>query len=195
MEDIKMKKLLSIVLALTMTLSLAACGSKAPAEETVPAQQLPGSALEILETIWADYSDEEKFAVIGGDMSSPVDGAPGSYNIADENITYNLLIPADQIPNITEAASMIHMMNANTFTCGVFKLAEGVDAAAFAETMRQAVQGNQWMCGFPETLHIGNFGNAYILVAFGVNDAMNPFNEHLAAVYPDAVVIVNESIA
>lgn len=191
-----MKKLLSIVLALAMALGLAACGSNsAPAEETVPAQQLPGSALEILETIWAGYSDEEKFSVIGGDLGNPVDGAPGSYNIADENITYNLLIPADQIPNITEAASMIHMMNANTFTCGVFKLADGVTAADFGTAMKDAIQSNQWMCGFPDSLLVCSFGDTYVLAAFGVSDAMTPFEQHLTAAYPGMETIANEPIA
>ena len=191
-----MKKILSLVLVLAMALSLAACGKKAEATETtgIPAQEMPASALEVLETIWADYAEDEKFAVIGGSMAAPVDGAPGSYDIADENITYNLLIPAEQLGNVTEAASMIHMMNANTFTCGVFKLAEGVSAADFGTAMKEAVMGNQWMCGFPETLLIRNFGDVYVLVAFGVNDAMTPFEKHMSSVYPGFETITNEPI-
>ena len=191
-----MKKILSLVLVLAMALSLAACGKKAEPVETtgVPAQQMPASALEVLETIWADYADDEKFAVIGGSMAAPVDGAPGSYDIADENISYNLLIPAEQLANVTEAASMIHMMNANTFTCGVFKLAGGVSAADFGAAMQEAVMGNQWMCGFPETLLVRSFGDVYVLVAFGVNDAMNPFIQHMDNVYPGFETLVNEPI-
>ena len=139
-----MKKIVSIILALTMAFAMTACGGNAAEETTVPAQQMPGSALEILENIWADYAEEEKFAVIGGGMGAPVDGAPGSYDIADENITYNLLIPAEQLANVTEAASMIHMMNPNTFTGAVYKLAEGVSAADFGNAMKEAILGNQW---------------------------------------------------
>ena len=190
-----MKKVLSAILALTMILSLTACGGKTAAETTAPAVEAPASALEILETVWADYAEEEKFAVIGGSMTAPVDGAPGSYDITDENITYNLLIPADQLENVTEAASMIHMMNANTFTGAAYRLADGVSAADFGAAMQEAVQGNQWMCGFPETLLISSFGDTYVVVAFGVNDAMTPFAEHLAAVYPGFETLVNEPIA
>lgn len=191
-----MKKFVSVILALTMVLGLAACGGNAAQETTgVPAQQMPGSALEILETIWADYSEEEKFPVIGGSMTAPVDGAPGSYDLADENITYNLLIPADQLANVTEAASMIHMMNANTFTCAAFKLADGVAAADFGAAMKDAVLTNQWMCGFPDSLLIRNFGDSYVVVAFGVNDAMTPFETHMTAVYPGFETIASESIA
>lgn len=174
---------------------MTACGGNS-AQETVgvPAQPEPASALEILETIWADYGDDEKFAVIGGSMAAPVDGAPGAYDISDENITYNLLIPAEQLANVTEAASMIHMMNANSFTGAVYKLAGGVKAADFASAMQAAIQGNQWMCGFPDQLLISAFGDTYVLVAFGINDAMNPFIEHFNAVYPGFETIVNETI-
>ena len=192
-----MKKILALLLAAVMVLSMAACGNNANTDETqaTEATETAASALEILETIWAKYGEDEKFAIIGGNMESAVDGAPGNYDMAyAENLTYNLLVPADQLASVDEAATMIHMMNANTFTCGVVHLTEGTDVAAFANTMRDAVQGNQWMCGFPETLVIATIGN-YVLVAFGVNDAMNPFQTHFAEAYPNANVLFNEAIA
>lgn len=195
-----MKKLFTLLLAVIMVLSLAACGSSGSTDTTedagnTDAVNVPASALEVLENIWNSYGEEEKFPVIGGNMESPVDGGPGNYDMAyAENMTFNLLIPADQIANITEAASMIHMMNANTFTGAVFHLAEGVVAADFAATMQSAVQNNQWMCGFPETLVIAAIGGEYVLVAFGVNDAMTPFQTHLSEAYPDAEVLYNEAI-
>ena len=190
-----MKKVIAFAMAMAMMLTLfAGCGKSEPVE-TVPAQQLPDSALEILETVWADYTDDEKFSVIGGNIEANIMDAPGNYDLAyAENMTWNLLVPADQIPNITEAASMIHMMNANNFTCGVFKLAEGVKAADFGAAMKNAVLGNQWMCGFPDTLLIRNFGDTYVLVAFGINDAMTPFASHLTAVYPGMETIASEPI-
>ena len=190
-----MKKILSAVLALTLVLTMTACGGNATQEtEGVSAQELPASALEILETVWAEYAEEEKFPIIGGSMAAPVDGAPGSYDLADENITYNLLIPADQLTNVTEAASMIHMMNANTFTCAAFKLADGVTAADFGAAMKDAVLNNQWMCGFPDSLLIRAFGDSYVVMAFGVNDAMTPFESHLTAAYPGMETIASETI-
>ena len=90
---------------------------------------------------------------------------------------------------------MIHMMNANTFTCGAFRLAEGVSAADFGNAMKDAVMNNRWMCGFPETLVIQNIADTYVLVAFGVNDAINPFMTNLNAAYPQSVNLVKEAIA
>lgn len=194
MEDEQMKKLTALTLALTMVLSLfAGCAKAEPAETQAPVE-MPGSALEILETVWGKYAEEEKFSIIGGNIEANIMDAPGSYDMTyAENMTWNLLVPADQIANITEAASMIHMMNANTFTCGVFKL-RGISAADFGAAMKDAVLNNQWMCGFPETLLIRNFSDAYVLVAFGVNDAMTPFEKHLSEAYPGMETITNEPI-
>ena len=192
-----MKKIFAMILAVVMVLSMTACGGKNNTETTAPeATATVGSALEVLENIWAKYGEDEKFAVIGGNMESPVDGAPGNYDMAyAENLTWNLLVPEAEIANIDEAATMIHMMNANTFTCGVVHMAEGADATTFGYTMREAVQGNQWMCGFPDFLTIAVIGGEYVLVAFGVNDAMTPFMNHFAEAYPEVEVLVNEAIA
>lgn len=215
-----MKKIISLVLAGVMVLSLAACGGNgsdsttgasnettAPIETTVPVEttapvsetQAPAAsatgALAVLENIWNLYGEDEKFAVIGGNMESPVDGAPGNYDMAyAENLSYNLLVPAEELSSIDEAATMIHMMNANTFTCGAVHMAEGADATTFANAMRDAIQGNQWMCGFPETLMIAVVEGEYVVIAFGVNDAMNPFMTHFGEAYPEAEVLFNEAI-
>ena len=120
---------------------------------------------------------------------------PANYDMEyAENMTYNLLVPADQIANVAEAASMIHMMNANTFTCGVFRLAEGVSAADFGAAMQTAVQGNMWMCGFPEQLLIKDIAGTYVLVAFGLNDVMTTFEKHLNEVYRAAATLYSDPI-
>lgn len=191
-----MKKFFAMMLALAMVLSLAACGGKTDEPANNSPVEVPQSSLEILENVWNTYAEEDKFAIIGGNIENYVDGAPGEYNMEyAENMTYNLLIPADQIANVTDVASMIHAMNANNFTCGVFHLAAGVSEADFAAAMKDAVMNNQWMCGFPETLLIKGIAGEYVLVAFGVNDAMTPFEKNLSAAYPAAETLVNEAIA
>ena len=190
-----MKKTIALTMALAMMLTLFAGCAKEEPVETAPAQQLPASALEILETVWADYADDEKFPVVGGNIEANIMDAPGAVDMAYAgHLNYNLLVPEDKTANVAEAASMIHMMNANSFTCGVFKLT-GISAADFGAAMKDAVLNNQWMCGFPETLLIRSFGDAYVLVAFGINDAMTPFEQHLTAVYPGMETIANEPIA
>ena len=188
-----MKKMTAIALVLAMVLTMfAGCGKTEPAE-TVPAQEMPASALEILENVWAKYDDSEKFSIVGGNIEANIMDAPGNYDLTyAENMTWNLLVPADQIENISEAASMIHMMNANTFTCGVFRISN-ISAADFGAAMKDAVLNNQWMCGFPEQLLIASVGE-YVVVAFGHGDAINPFKTHLTEAYPMAQILVEEAI-
>ena len=207
-----MKKLFALLLVLTMTMSLfTACGKKTetPAdptaeatteattgEATEPQVTGPASALEILENIWGKYADEEKFAVMGGNMENAVMDAPGEYDLAyAENLPFNLLIPEAEIANVDQVASMIHAMNANTFTCGAFHVADGVSAEDFAAAMNEAIKGNMWMCGFPERQIIVSLEGGFVVIAFGVNDAMTPFFTHLQEAYPEANVLFDEPIA
>lgn len=155
----------------------------------------PASSQEILENIWAGYTEDEKVPVIGGNMGSIVENAPGNFDMAyAEEMTYMLLVPADQLMSVTDAASMVHMMNANTFTAGVFHMAEDVITEEFAAAMQNSVQNNQWVCGFPETLVIATVGNEYVVMAFGVNDTITSFRNHLTEAYPEAVILYNEAI-
>ena len=187
-----MKKIFALLLATVMILSMAACGKNEPTE-TTPATTEPtavaASALEILETVWAQFGEDERFFVMGGDFDNLVDGAPGKAANADF-LTGNMIVPADQTANITDAASLIHAMNANTFTCGAYAVA---DAKAFATAMQTAIQGNQWMCGFPEKLVIAEVGG-YVVVMFGHGDAVTPFQTKLAAAYPTTNILVDEAI-
>lgn len=197
-----MKKLIALTLALVMALSLAACGAadetgtttgaNNETETTVASEVEVNSALEVLEKVWALYAEDQKFYAMGGDYNAPVDNAPGSVELSNTDfLTYNLLVPEAEQAGLVEAASLIHAMNANTFTCGAYVVG---DAEAFASAMQTAIQGNQWMCGFPETLYIVNVGG-YVVVAFGVNDAMTPFQTNLTTAFPGATELVNEPIA
>ena len=204
-----MKKLISLLLALAMMACLfAGCGNndktpagddennaQTPDEDQTPDVAVPASALEVLETVWALYGDDEKFPTMGGDMNNIVDGAPGAYSLEDvETLGVQLLVPAEEAANITEAASLFHGMMLNNFTCGVFKVAEGVDAAAFAEVMHGAVAGAQWMCGMPEKELIAVVGGEYVLMCFGLNDAVNPFEAKLTEAYPQAQIVYSQAI-
>lgn len=193
-----MKKLISMLLVLVMVAAMAVGCTGKPAEttgSTEPEVVVPASALEILTNIWALYGDDEKFFCMGGDFNNPVDNAPGNYSLEDaEMFSYQLYVPADQVANVDQAASLIHAMNTNTFTSGVFHMAEGADANAFATAVRDNVQSAQWMCGFPEKLIVAVIGGEYVLMVFGLNDAVNPFETKLATAYPDAVIAYNEAI-
>lgn len=161
-----MKKLIALLLAALMVLSMAACTGNN--EETEPKVQGPASALEALEKTWALYGEEEKFPAMGG--TDGVMDAPGAYAMDQkESLSYLLHIPEDKIASITEAATIMHMMNQNTFSCGVIHLKDGEDVAAYAKAVRDSIQATQWMCGFPDKLLIADMGGNYLLIAFGAD--------------------------
>ena len=196
-----MKKFMAMLLALAMVCALlAACGGKEP-QASEPATEapteapveVPGSALEILETLWALYGEEEKFPVMGGDMNNLVDGAPGKYDVADaEGLGYYFYLNADQIGQVDDAASILHAMMLNNFTCGAFHVTG--DAQTFAADLKERLMNNQWICGMPETLVISVVGGEYVVMAFGINDAMVPFETKLYEAYPAAERICSEPI-
>ena len=216
-----MKKILALLLSLVMVVGLfAACGGSedkntdettaAPTEQptepseeitegteeievTEPVAQDSNESTKILENIWAQVGEDNQFFVMGGNIENYVDGAPGNYNMEyKENLPYNLLVPEAELANIDEAGFMQHGMNANNFTAGVVHVTG--DVTAFAAAMQSAIQNNQWMCGFPETLVIAAINDSYVLVSFGVNDAMNLFIPALSAAYADANILYNEAI-
>ena len=195
-----MKRIIAFLLVAMMVMSMAACGTKANTETkgseatTTAKVEEPATALEVLENTWAKYAEDEKCPVIGGftaDGGAAADNAPGNVDMTTSDyLQYNLLVPADNVSMVTDCASMLHNMNANFFTCGAYKV---TDADAFVTAMQTAIQGNRWMCGFPDKLVIANVGGV-IVVAFGLNENMNPFQTHLTEAYAGAEVLVNEAI-
>ena len=187
-----MKKWIAMILALMLVLGLTACGAKE--DNKTKEENVPASALEVLTNIWNGIPEDKRFFAMGGDMANPVDNAPGNYSLTDEGLTATLLVPAEQVENIDQAASLMHGMMANNFTGGVFHMAEGVKAEDFAKAMREAVVGNRWMCGMPEHFTIATIGGEYVLFYYGINDAIEPFANSLKTAYPDAVINYDEAI-
>ena len=187
-----MKKIVSLLLAALLVLSLAACGSKNNNSGDKPAT--PTSALNILETVWNTYGEDEKFAVVGGDFSgaNTREDAPGVFDLKDRALVDSELgLP--ETAAVDEAASLVHMMNANTFTCGALRVKNGDDAAKLAEDLRDAIQSKQWMCGFPDKLVIATLGN-YVVSVYGDEELVNTFRDKLQAAYSDAAIAYDEMI-
>lgn len=151
-------------------------------------------ATQVLTTIWNAVAEDKKFFAMGGDMENMVDNAPGNYSLTDEGISTVLYVPADQLQNVDQASSLMHGMMANHFTGAVFHMANGADANAFADAMKQSIDSARWICGTPEKLLIAVINGEYVLAAFGLNDNINAFETALAAAYPDAQVKYSEAI-
>lgn len=219
-----MKKLLALILAGAMLLAFAACGgnetpenettTEAVAESTeattdaavendtsVEATQAPeaqtgaADAAALLNQVWAKFGDDEKPFVMGGYADTMVDGAPGKFDISlVEDMDAMLGIPAASVADIDDAASVIHAMNANTFTGAAYHLKEGKDASALASAIEAHLAGRQWMCGIPETLLIVSV-DGFVVTAFGANDIVSNFKTKLAGEFTSAQVLVEKPVA
>jgi len=171
--------------------------TETPKPET-PAEDKPAAAaddaLTILNAIWNTYSDEEKFPAAGGDSEHAVDGAPGSFDTSNaDNLSYMLTFPADDASLIDSAASLVHMMNLNTFTCGAFHVADANNVAKLADDLRTTIQAKHWMCGFPDKLVIVTVGQSVFSV-YGNEELVNTFRDKLLASYPTAAAVYDEAI-
>lgn len=155
------------------------------------------SAKALLETVWSIYQEDEKFPAAGGDYSEEnrVDGAPGMVGLENaSDLEYLLSFPAAGVEKVDDAASLIHMMNTNTFTCGAFHLANAEDMDTLAAEVKEYVMGKQWMCGFPDKLVVISVGD-YLVEVFGLQEQVDTFCTKLAESFPEATVISEDPIA
>ena len=144
-----------------------------------------GDPLSLLSTVWNTYSEDEMFAST----------EPMSMDVGDtDTLVYQLTFPADDAALIDSAAALLHMMNMNTFTCGAYHAADAKDVTKLAGDLRDAIQGKQWMCGFPDKLVIVTMDN-YVLGMYGDEELINTFRDKLLASYSAAAVVYDEAIA
>lgn len=226
-----MKKLLALVLSMTLVLSFASCGDSSdssnndskdtaeassvsePADAGSAADAEPSSdggekpaggdeqtsgdtPLDILNTVWNSYTEDEKFPVAGGGMTEEnisMEG-PGKYGLEDPTAIDSALgFPADSVGQIDDAASMMHMMNANTFTVGAYHV-NGTDTGTVAAAVIDNILSRQWICGFPDKLVVAAEGDC-VIAFFGTNDLVDTYKAKLTAAYPSTKIISEDAIA
>ena len=194
-----MKKIIAIALAAVMALSLAACTKQNDKNgTTTPSGAAKGqakSALEILEKVWSKYSTDEKFPATGGSEKNIKDGMPGKFDVADgEALDFELGFPKAQAADINDAASLMHMLNQNNFSCGVYHVKSSGNAETLAGKIKDNILARQWLCGFPEKLVILTVGD-YVVSVFGAAELTNTFTEKLSAEYGSAKQLFDIPIA
>ena len=194
-----MKRIIALILAVMAILTFAACSngdsndtekntgdttnnttSAADPEGTDSAEKEPAGsayadAVAVLEAAWAAYPEDDKFPVFGGstDVAVEYDGKPGPFTItAKDEMASHLHVPEAIMPQIKSAASVIHMINANTFTSAVFEVEGDIDA--FSAALVESINNTHWVCGIPETVITVKVDN-YLLMAFGNGEVIENF--------------------
>lgn len=193
-----MKKMAMLFTAAVVIFTLSGCGGK---QDGAGAGQSGGEskytdALEVLSGIVDIYDGNDLFAMYGGDQENAVMDAPGKFDISKTEELENVLgLPRDQASHIEDAASMVHMMNANTFTGAAYRLKEGSDMDAFADAVKSGILAKQWICGQPDTLVIINVDGTYVITAYGEAGIMETFKNNALATLEGAQVITEAPIA
>ncbi len=148
------------------------------------------SAVGILQTAWNSYGENDKFPVGGGDSANMVMDEPGTFDVTNtEELNATLGFPTDYADKIDEAASLIHMMNANTFTGSAYHVVNADDVTGVADALKENILQREWMCGFPETLLIMQVDDNYIVTAFGNGEMIQTFKSNVTGSFANVSVL------
>ena len=214
-----MKKVTAIFLASVMMLGLltGCTGAMTPDETTAPTQEttvptqettaptqaptqtLPvgtatSSSAQILAQIWAQYGVDERFASYGGTVEHSVSDAPGDLDMTNaEEIISKYLLPADQLSNVENGASLVHLMNSNIFTAAAFKLKDGASIKDAAKALRDNIQKTRWLCGQPDHLLVAEV-EGHLLMAFAEKQNLQTFKQKLSAAHSGATIHYDEAV-
>ena len=158
-----MKKFVAIVLALSLVLSLAACGGKKNQETEAAALTVEGSMEELLnKTI-----EQRPVEFMGGVI--PVDLTDSSEDGLWALKSYTGLEDAAQI---SEAAAFEPMMGSMAFSMVLVRTVEGADSKAVAESMKSGIDTRKWICVEADDLKVAGFGDVVMLIMLNSDSGM-----------------------
>ena len=191
-----MKKMFICLLGMVMAISLAGCGGQSDAQNGGSAPDSSyTSAVQVLETVIDAYTEEQKFPIGGGDSENLTSEAPGAFDISKtEELDMALGLPESEAANIDDAASMVHMMNANTFTGAAYRLKSGVQVEEFSEAVKENVLAKQWMCGMPDTMVVIDVDGQYVLTAYGADELIETFKTNALSALDGAKVVLDAPV-
>ena len=197
-----MKKKMVLLMCTVLMMTLIGCGKSNTITEENKTEEAPAvenvnvaDSVELLTNVWSTYEEADKFPISGGDYENMVMDTVGAFDVTKtEDLDALLGMPAAGAAMIDDAASMMHMMNANTFTAGAYHLTDASNKQALADVLKDNIMNRQWMCGFPDTLLIASVGGEYMVSAFGNAEIMETFKTKLQEQYDVTEVIYEESL-
>ncbi len=161
-----MKKIIALVLALTLMLALCACGAKEGAPEGGAADvKLEGTLSEIMAQVYEKAPETEM--AIGEAL--PIDTADA------DAVKYYLGL--DSADGIKEAVFSEPMIGSIPYSVCLVRCDEGADVETIKKSISENVDARKWICVVAEKVIVNNCGDVVILVmadeqtATGVYDA------------------------
>lgn len=204
------KKILGLLLCMTMTMLFIGCG-KSKREENAGANAVESNeseetvetvlevdaedAADLLTKVWNTFGEEEKFPIGGGDYDNQTSDVPGKFDVTKaEDMDSMLGFPTGSAGELDDAASMLHMMNANTFTAGAYHVTDSGKIQEIADALKENIMKRQWICGFPDKLIVASVGKEYLVSAFGGAENIEVFKTKLQAEYEMTEILYEENL-
>ena len=154
-----MKKMISMLLALVMVLSLAACGgNNTPAATEAPteaAKHVEGTMEELLNKV----IEIQPVEFMGGSMALDLTDTSEDGLWMIKNYT-----GLDNADSISEAAFFEPMMGSIAFSMVAVRVAEGAEAKTVAEGMKNGIDTRKWICVEADDLMVAGYGDVVMLI-------------------------------
>lgn len=164
-------------------------------KEEMPEKSKFMSGEEILNKVYETYKEDQKFPIEGGDIENPtIDKAAANDISKKEELDLFLGLPSSLAEKIDGAASMIHQLNANTFTGAAYHMKEGVDKNEFAKEMKAHLDKKQWICGAPNSFLVIEVDKEYLITVFGNNELTEVFKKNATEILEGSKVILDDSL-
>ena len=152
-----MKKMICAILAMTMLLSLTACGGS-KTEESTPAVSIEGT----MEELATKVIEQNPVEFMGGFM--PVDLADTS---EDGLWAIKSFTGMDSAESIADLAVYEPMMGSLPFSMVMMRVAEGSEAKTVAETMKANIDQRKWICVEADDLLVAGYSDVVMLIMVG----------------------------
>ena len=145
-----MKKMIVLILVLTLAVAMVACGSKA-AEKTPLAGTMEENAMKVMELAPVEF--------MGGII--PVDLTDTSEEGKWAVQYYTGLADAS---GITDVAVYESMMGSQAFSLVMVRTAEGADPKAVAEEMKSGIDPRKWICVGADEIMAAGYGDTVMFI-------------------------------
>ena len=173
--------------------------------QDTPEVKVPiADATDIMTKVWQSFEAEDtdgnpyndRFAIMGGHFDTAVMDMPAKYDLTqttDLELIY--CVPQTVSPMLDDAATMVHLMVASTFTAGAYHVSDVANVRSAVDGMKQQIEGNHWLDGFPDSYLVATIDEQYVISAVGNAEVMEYFEAVLKDIYGKQFVIhVKQSV-
>ena len=146
-----MKKLIALILVVAMAASLVACGNKAAAEKAPLEGTMEENTMKVMEIAPVEF--------MGGTI--PVDLTDTS---EDGKWALSYFTGLQSADNITDVCVYEPMMGSQAFSLVMVRTAEGADAKAVAQEMKDNIDPRKWICVGADEMMVVTYSDVVMLV-------------------------------